>query len=69
MAIEVSKTADGYTARVTPPHGSGQPWSAPRPLSLDELISALREQGCHQRDIGDALYEADPNWEAAASDR
>jgi hypothetical protein len=22
----------------------------------------LREHGCHQTDIGDAFYEADPDW-------
>jgi hypothetical protein len=28
----------------------------------DELIAALRDQGCHQTDIGDAFYAADPEW-------
>jgi len=27
-----------------------------------ELIAALLERGCHQTDVGDALYAANPNW-------
>ena len=45
---------------MTPPHGSE--WETVRPLGRDELIAALREQGCHQTDIGDAFYAADPEW-------
>jgi hypothetical protein len=60
MPIEIEKAGDGYLARVTPPHGS--PWETVRPLGRDELIAALREQGCHQTDIGDAFYSADPDW-------
>jgi hypothetical protein len=32
-------------------------------MGADELIDALLERGCHQRDIGDAFFEADPEWE------
>ena len=60
MPIEIEKAPDGYLARVTPPHGSE--WETVRPLGRDELIAALREQGCHQTDIGDAFYAADPEW-------
>jgi hypothetical protein len=60
--IDIEKADDGYVARVTPPHGSGTPWETVRPLPRDELIAALREQGCHQTDIGDAFYAADPEW-------
>ncbi len=31
------------------------------PTSLGALIDAL-ELGFHQQDIGDAFYEADPDW-------
>jgi len=58
--IDIAKAGDGYVARVTPPHGSE--WETVRPLPRDELIAALREQGCHQTDIGDAFYAADPEW-------
>ena len=58
--IEIEKADGGYVARVTPPHGSE--WETVRPAGRDELIAALREQGCHQTDIGDAFYAADPEW-------
>jgi hypothetical protein len=63
MAIQITKSERGYEAVVTPPHGGGRPWATTEPLSLDDVIAALRERGCHQRDIGDALYEADPTWD------
>jgi hypothetical protein len=62
MAIVIEKQDGGYSARVTPPHGGGITWTTPQPMSRDELIAALRERGCHQTDIGDAFYEADPQW-------
>jgi hypothetical protein len=31
-------------------------------MTNKELISALRERGCHDTDIGDAFYDADPEW-------
>lgn len=31
-------------------------------MSRDELVAALQEIGCHQTDIGDAFFEADPDW-------
>ncbi len=57
--IAVELVPEGYTARVTPPHGA---WETPGPMGLRELIDALQDQGCHQQDIGDALYDADPDW-------
>lgn len=62
MALKVWKTKDGYAAEVTPPHGDGRHWKTERAFSLAELIEALKKLGCHQQDIGDALYEADPDW-------
>ncbi len=62
MAITIKKEGGGYTAHVTPPHGGGSEWSTTRPMLRDELIQALRDHGCHQTDIGDAFYEADPEW-------
>ena len=58
--IEIEKADDGLRRPRTPPHGSE--WETVRPLGRDELIAALREQGCHQTDIGDAFYAADPEW-------
>lgn len=62
MALKVWKAQAGYEAEVTPPHGGGRYWKTSRTLTLAELIEALKKQGCHQQDIGDALYEADPDW-------
>jgi hypothetical protein len=32
-------------------------------MATDELVEALLGLGCHQSDIGDAFYEADPEWQ------
>ncbi len=62
MSITIRKADGLYKAEVTPPHGGGVRWVSPRAMSRDELVEALRERGCHQADIGDAFYEADPDW-------
>ncbi len=63
MPIMIRKANDAlYTADVTPPHGRGTPWSTSQPMSRQALVAALLERGCHQTDIGDAFYEADPEW-------
>jgi hypothetical protein len=62
MPIVILRTAGLYSAQVTPPHGGGAPWSSPAPMSRDELVAALRAIGCHQTDIGDAFFGADPEW-------
>ena len=60
MAIEIKKTGNLFTAKVTPPHGQGSRWQTTEPLELDELVKKLRALGCHPQDIGDVLYEIDP---------
>ena len=62
MAIVIRRVDGLYEAEVTPPHGRGIPWKSPAPLGRDAMVEALRERGCHQTDIGDAFYEADPEW-------
>jgi hypothetical protein len=62
MPIEIRRVGYLYEASVTPPHGSGRPWSTPHPMSVDDLDRTLLEAGCHPTDIGDAFYEADPDW-------
>ncbi|HEX6663063.1 MAG TPA: hypothetical protein VF025_05270 [Gaiellaceae bacterium] len=62
MAIVISKVGDAYTADVTPPHGGGNHWRTESPLPADVLIAELLSRGCHQTDIGDAFYAADPDW-------
>jgi hypothetical protein len=63
MPIVIERVTDGYIADVTPPHGPGTIWRTSHPLPLDALIRALQAIGCHQTDIGDALYTADPGWQ------
>jgi hypothetical protein len=62
MSIVIWRTGRKYQAHVTPPHGSGVEWRTDAPLSSESLISELLARGCHQTDIADALYEADPEW-------
>lgn len=37
-------------------------WATDRPMSVDALIQELLARGFHQTDIGDAFYDADPDW-------
>jgi hypothetical protein len=62
MSISIEKVEGGYLARVTPPHGGGRMWASERPQSKAELITELQAMGCHQTDIGDALFQADRSW-------
>ena len=50
-----------YLAEVTPPH-SDSCWKTSHPMTLRPLIAELERKGCHQQDIGDVLYETDPDW-------
>jgi hypothetical protein len=63
MAIKIVKVRDQelYVATLSPPHFKSE-WTSKEPLPLRELIHELQNKGCHQQDIGDALYEADPSW-------
>lgn len=62
MPVAIRMKEGLYEAEVTPPHGKGVLWRTPIPMSRNELAVALLELGCHQTDIGDAFYEADPEW-------
>ena len=62
MSIEIERVGSLYKASYRPPHGTGQPWDSPSAMSVDDLIGALLDRGCHQTDIGDAFFEADPEW-------
>ena len=61
MPISIRQHGNRYAAEVSLPHGS-RPWSSPEPLTVDELVEALRSLGCHTTDIADAFYAADPHW-------
>ena len=62
MAILIRRVGDLYEAEVIPPQGDVGPWRSPKAMTSDALIDALLSLGCHQTDIGDAFYEADPDW-------
>lgn len=61
MSIKIRRVGTLYSATVSPPH-SGVMWSTPKPMQVDELDKKLFELGCHPTDIGDAFFEADPDW-------
>lgn len=61
MSISIQRVGDGYEAQVSPPHGT-VPWVTEQPIARSQLIAKLRELDCRQTDIGDAFYEADPDW-------
>lgn len=63
VAIRIERVGNLYRAEVSPPHAGGSSWTTPKPMTVDDLIAALRDLGCHQTDIGDALYQADPEWQ------
>lgn len=62
MQLRIQRHETGYTATVTPSHGDSLTWEQAEPVGQGALIDALIELGFHQQDIGDAFYEADPEW-------
>jgi hypothetical protein len=61
MAIHIERSGAGYDISATPPHVPVS-WRSDSPMSATQVIDALKERGCHQTDIGDALYTANPRW-------
>jgi hypothetical protein len=62
MAIVIKKSGSACEAVATPPHITGPAWQSSQPMPARELMAALLERGCHQTDVGDARYAANPNW-------
>jgi hypothetical protein len=62
VGIEVSVKGDGYVATVSPNPLGGATWLSGEPMSGRALSDTLVKLGCHQTDVGDAFYQADPNW-------
>lgn len=62
VAITVKREGALYAAKVTPPHGGDAVWESGAAEPVDDLVAELLSRGCHQTDIGDALYAADPEW-------
>lgn len=67
MAIVVKQSDAGYEAFVTPLHTTGPAWQSSQPMFVRELVAALIARGCHQTDVGDAFYAANPKWLADMS--
>jgi hypothetical protein len=62
MPIRITKVSKGlYIASATPPDVDEE-WSTMIPLDRHALIENLLSRGAHQTDVGDAFYEADPEW-------
>jgi hypothetical protein len=62
MSLIIKRGLDDlYEAEATPPHVKIG-WLTAKPIPLRRLIEELESLGCHQQDIGDALYEQDPDW-------
>jgi hypothetical protein len=69
MAIKLKCSGTNlYEAVVSPPHVA-QNWSTSEPMPGRQLVKRLQAMGCHQQDIGDALYEVDPDWVAKLEPR
>ncbi len=62
MSILIKRHPNGYSATVTPPEGRDAHWESGPPMQLRKLIDLLQQQGCHQTDIADVLYELNPQW-------
>jgi len=60
--LSIKKVGDReYIASATSPHVTTA-WATDRPMPARELVKELQARGCHQKDVGDALYEQDPLW-------
>lgn len=62
MAGITVKRFDGlYSVVATSIDGRGD-YATEQPVSRETAIGSLLALGWHQRDVGDAFYEADPDW-------
>jgi hypothetical protein len=57
-----------WTAEVTPPEGGGLPLRSTGPMTVGDLIAALKTTGCNQADIDNALREAMARYSQAFKD-
>jgi hypothetical protein len=62
MPLKIVKVSDDlYSVSATPPD-VGEEWTPSGPVRGRHLTRELIERGMHQTDVGDAMYEADPDW-------
>ncbi|MGH9589313.1 MAG: hypothetical protein ACRD25_02915 [Terracidiphilus sp.] len=67
MAIKITKVGEGlYSAELTVPDMPSveAEWRTREPMGAHPIIEELLRRGEHQTDIGDAFYEADPDWQS-----
>ena len=62
MGIAGTIRGDGYVATVSPNPLGGATWVSGEPMTGRALSELLVRLGCHQTDVGDAFYQADPSW-------
>ena len=62
MALKIVKVSDDlYTVCASPPDVEEE-WSPSEAVRGRHLTRELIERGAHQIDVGDAMYQADPDW-------
>lgn len=64
MSIVITKVGENlFDAKVNLSQETGDIyWQTAQPLPAKVLVDQLLLLGKHQTDIGDAFYEADPDW-------
>jgi hypothetical protein len=63
VSIEITRTDDGYVARVTPPHSKAGEWASERTLTQEELRRKMVQLGVHEVDMWDFIRGADRRCE------
>jgi len=61
MAIVIKKKGELYLAEASSVIFEGRDWKTKEPMGVDSIIEKLLSLGYHQSDIGDALYNVDPD--------
>jgi hypothetical protein len=62
MALKIVRISDDlYSVCATPPDVRSE-WSPAEPMRGQQLTRELLGRGAHQTDVGDAMYDADPDW-------
>ena len=62
MALKIVRVSDDlYSVCATPPEVREE-WASTEPIRGRQLTRELLDRGAHQTDVGDAMYEADPDW-------
>jgi len=62
MSIKVTKVSQAYYGVVAMPPDVYEPWSSTELLRLNDLCAELTARGAHQREVGDAIDQADRDW-------